>query len=83
MDDDIAARRDAAEAARADLGDGFRGPAPDIDPPNTVALTPNGRYVRRQPDGRLTVQPHNDNYLLTVDTLDAAKGAYFRPQDFR
>lgn len=42
--------------------------------------TPNGREIGYSAKrGKYTVQPHNDNYLLYVDTLDDAHAAYADP----
>ncbi len=51
--------------------------------PGCVAQTPNGRDVRRRTDGRLEVQPHNDNYWIAVDSLEQAMDAYYNPGKFR
>lgn len=68
---------------RTDLGGGWQSPDPDRDPPNAVAVTPNGRYVWRQPDDMLIVQPHNDNYLIRVPDLATARLAFADPAKYR
>ena len=45
--------------------------------PMLVALTPNGREVIRLEDGRLGVQPENENYLVRVASLREARKAYY------
>lgn len=45
-----------------------------------VEYTPNGREIRRRTDGRLEVQPHNDNYWLIVDTVEQARDAFAHPE---
>ena len=46
------------------------------DRSHVLCMTPNGREIRRTHDGRIEVQPHDDNYWITVDTLDEAFRAY-------
>lgn len=41
-----------------------------------VCNTPNGREIRRLPGCRFEVQPHNDNYWIECDSLEAAYRAY-------
>lgn len=43
---------------------------------NVECFTPNGREIRRKPNGKFEVQPWNDNYWIDVDTLDEAYRAY-------
>lgn len=43
---------------------------------HVVAYTPNGREVRREGD-HLVVQPHDDNYWIQCDDLQAAQRAYY------
>lgn len=46
-----------------------------------AALTPNGRFVFRCPNGRLAIQPYNDNYLIFVSDLPDARRVYFYPEE--
>jgi hypothetical protein len=48
-----------------------------------VEHTPNGREIRRTANGKYVVQPHNDNYWISCDTLEDARLAYERPADYR
>lgn len=48
-----------------------------------VEQTPNGREIRKRPDGKYEVQPHNDNYWIVVDTLEQARDAYEHPERYR
>jgi hypothetical protein len=57
--------------------------APQTGGDVVVALTPNGREIRRRPDGRYEVQPKNDNYWIIVDSIKAAYDAYYRPAKYR
>ena len=47
-----------------------------------VSHTPNGREIRLTPGG-FAVQPANDNYWLTVPTVDAAMDAFENPGKYR
>ena len=47
-----------------------------------VSHTPNGREIRLVRGG-FAVQPHNDNYWVTVPTIDAAMDAFANPQNYR
>ena len=47
-----------------------------------ISTTPNGRDIRLAPGG-FQVQPENDNYWLTVPTIDAAMDAFERPENYR
>ena len=38
--------------------------------------TPNGREIRRTASGKFEVQPRQDNYWITCDTLEEAFRAY-------
>lgn len=44
--------------------------------------TPNGRYIQFA-TGKYVVQPENDNYSITCDTLDQAHDAYYQGQKIR
>lgn len=48
-----------------------------------VEYTPNGREIRMGTDGKYHVQPHDDNYWITVETLDGAREAYWHPEWYR
>lgn len=48
-----------------------------------VSHTPNGREVRVAKDGQsFEVQPRNDNYWISVPTIDAALEAFDDPAKF-
>lgn len=47
-----------------------------------ISTQPNGRDIRLVRGGFAT-QPANDNYWITVASLDDAIAAYDRPQDYR
>lgn len=50
----------------------------------TVSTTPNGREIRVAKDGQaFVVQPHNDNYWIRVETIDAAMDAFANPENYR
>jgi hypothetical protein len=40
---------------------------------HVVAYTPNGRHVRREPNGKVAVQPPNDNYWKVFDDVREAQ----------
>lgn len=47
-----------------------------------VSHTPNGRDIRCTAKGFI-VQPRNDNYWITVPTIDAAMDAFENPAKYR
>lgn len=51
--------------------------------PVVVEHAPNGREIRMVRSGRFEVQPWNDNYWITTETLEAAKDAYHNPREYR
>lgn len=44
-----------------------------------VAHTPNGREIRQVGDDQFEVQPHNDNYWITVRSIPEAMYRYHYP----
>ena len=46
-----------------------------------VDETPNGRVILyNRHTGKYEVQPHNDNYVLSCDSLEQAHNAYYHPE---
>jgi hypothetical protein len=54
----------------------------ELSKPIVVTTLPNGREIRFQ-GGKFSVQPLNDNYWLSVDTLDEAIDACDNPEKYR
>lgn len=46
-----------------------------------IARSPNGRNIVADHEG-IRVQPHNDNYWITVKSVEEAMNAYFHPEEY-
>ena len=56
-------------------------PNPVLDS-EIIGESPDGRPILKLEDGTFQVQPHDDNYWITIETLDEVQEAYQHPENY-